>query len=231
MEAVKQCKKCGETKPLTEFYKAPRNRDGHFHVCKACWLAQCKEYEDAHREQKRAYQEQYRREKAGKVHQYSRDYYNRNRDQHNTAGRERYRRYCEEGAEQYERLRARGREASRRHRAEDPTFRISLNISRRIRRTLKSPKQGRKWESLVGYRIDDLRAHLEPLFQSGMSWDNYGLHGWHIDHIRPVSSFRFVSHEDEEFKECWALKNLRPLWGWENQRKGKRWKPGEGVTA
>lgn len=32
----KRCKKCGETKPLDEFYRAPGMRDGHRSDCKAC---------------------------------------------------------------------------------------------------------------------------------------------------------------------------------------------------
>ena len=59
-------------------------------------------------------------------------------------------------------------------------------------------------------------AHLEKQFKEGMTWNNYGYYGWHIDHIRPVSSFNFNSYDDPEFKECWALSNLQPLWGKEN---------------
>jgi hypothetical protein len=33
---------------------------------------------------------------------------------------------------------------------------------------------------------------------------------WQIDHIIPHSTFKYASMEDEEFKKCWALSNLRP---------------------
>ncbi|MDQ3978623.1 MAG: hypothetical protein M3314_03600, partial [Actinomycetota bacterium] len=36
---MKQCNKCGETKPLSEFYKMPEMRDGHRNDCKPCNLA------------------------------------------------------------------------------------------------------------------------------------------------------------------------------------------------
>lgn len=77
----------------------------------------------------------------------------------------------------------------------------------------------------LGYSKEDLIAHLEANFKEGMSWENYGkmkLGGermWEIDHIRPVCSFNFSSLEDVEFKECWALENLRPLWADENAKK------------
>lgn len=36
---MKTCKKCGVTKPLTEFYRMAGMRDGHRNECKACNLA------------------------------------------------------------------------------------------------------------------------------------------------------------------------------------------------
>jgi hypothetical protein len=62
--------------------------------------------------------------------------------------------------------------------------------------------------------------HLEKQFSNGMSWDNYG--EWHVDHIKPMSSFDMIEEGDKEFLECWSLKNLRPLWGEENLSKGSK---------
>jgi hypothetical protein len=53
-----------------------------------------------------------------------------------------------------------------------------------------------------------------------MTWENYGK--WHIDHKRPIASFNFTSYEDPEFKECWALNNLQPMWAKENMSKGNK---------
>jgi hypothetical protein len=53
-----------------------------------------------------------------------------------------------------------------------------------------------------------------------MTWDNYG--EWHIDHIIPISAFNFNSPEDFDFKRCWALKNLRPIWAHDNLIKQAR---------
>jgi hypothetical protein len=36
---MKQCKKCGQVKPLDDFYRSPGMRDGHRNDCKACNLA------------------------------------------------------------------------------------------------------------------------------------------------------------------------------------------------
>lgn len=91
-----------------------------------------------------------------------------------------------------------------------------------IGKSIRSNKTGMPWESIVGYTIFDLKSHLEKQFSQGMTWDNYGKFGWHIDHIMPVSSFNFKTIHDIEFKECWALSNLRPLWAIDNLKKNNK---------
>ena len=51
-----------------------------------------------------------------------------------------------------------------------------------------------------------------------MTWDNWGK-VWEIDHIKPLSSYKYESIEEDSFKECWSLDNLRPLDKLENIRK------------
>jgi len=94
--------------------------------------------------------------------------------------------------------------------------RISGSIRGCMWAALKENKNGRSWESLVGYSVKDLIKHLESLFTDGMSWNNYGRGGWHIDHVKPRCLFNYENYDDPQFKECWELKNLRPLWEHEN---------------
>jgi hypothetical protein len=75
----------------------------------------------------------------------------------------------------------------------------------------------KKWSKALGYTVDQLRAHLEAQFGPGMSWANAG--AWHIDHIKQVWTFSFRSPQDSQFKECYALANLRPLWAKDNLRR------------
>ena len=94
----------------------------------------------------------------------------------------------------------------------NPRNRLSNRMAAGVKRLLRGQKNGRPWETLVGYTIDDLRSHLEKLFEPGMTWENYGKNGWHVDHIRPMTAFVFVSYKDPEFRLCWSLDNLMPRW-------------------
>jgi hypothetical protein len=99
--------------------------------------------------------------------------------------------------------------------------RINNAIGPEIWRAIKNSKSGRRWESLVGYTIDQLKEHLERQFSPEMSWDNYASY-WEIDHRIPKSSFKYTSYEDEEFKKCWGLNNLQPLQKGINRRKSNK---------
>jgi len=105
---------------------------------------------------------------------------------------------------------------------DDPAYAISCRVSSVIYECLRNTerKQGRKGKSLVGYSIEELMDHLENLFLPGMSWDNRDK--WHIDHIIPRSAFKITSPDDDEFKECWSLNNLQPLWAKHNISKGNK---------
>ena len=121
-----------------------------------------------------------------------------------------------------ERNGARINERRRARRNNNPQMRLARNIGTAMRDTLKHHKAGRPWESLVGYTEDDLRRHLEAQFQPGMTWDNYGKDGWHMDHIIPVSVFSYNRPEDIDFQRCWAMDNLQPLWAHKNLSKGAK---------
>jgi len=85
-----------------------------------------------------------------------------------------------------------------------------------IRRALKEMKAGRKWEKLVGYSVEELIQRLSVNFQKGMTWDRFLNGEIHIDHKKPISLFNYKTPEDQEFKDCWSLANLQPLWARDN---------------
>jgi 5-methylcytosine-specific restriction endonuclease McrA len=108
----------------------------------------------------------------------------------------------------------------RNRRKHNVKLRINESMGAMIYHALKEKKNGRRWEDLVGYTCEDLMNHLGSQFKDGMSWDNKGQ--WHIDHIIPRSHFNFNSPDNSEFKKCWALSNLQPLWENDNLTKSTK---------
>jgi hypothetical protein len=104
----------------------------------------------------------------------------------------------------------------------DPIYKLISNFRTAIYIVLKENKLDKytNYFNMVGYSAEQLKEHLEKQFKEGMNWENYG--EWHIDHIKPISSFVFETCDDEEFKKCWSLENLQPMWGIENIKKGNR---------
>jgi hypothetical protein len=98
---------------------------------------------------------------------------------------------------------------------------ISISIIKKLKLSLSS-KNNLSIIKYLPYTIQDLKVHLESKFESWMNWSNHGKYNkiwndndsstwvWNIDHIVPQSKFYFTSMEDQAFKDCWALSNLRP---------------------
>lgn len=128
-----------------------------------------------------------------------------------------------------ERLRARVRTDEHRRkrnkklqekRVNDPAAFIAKNLRDRLRRSLKrEAKRGSAVRDL-GCSIEFLKRHLESLFKPGMSWENYGRKGWHIDHIRPLA--RFDLTDRNQLLQAVHYTNLQPLWWYENLHKHAR---------
>lgn len=70
----------------------------------------------------------------------------------------------------------------------------------------------------LGYTIAELRAHLERQFTKGMTWERFTAGEIHIDHITPQASFDLS--DPDQWRACWSLGNLRPMWWRENIAKG-----------
>ena len=79
-------------------------------------------------------------------------------------------------------------------------------------------KKLNKTEIYLGCSIEELKKYLESKFQQGMTWDNYGRGGWHIDHIIPSSS----AIDIESLIKLQHYTNLQPLWEADNLRKGSK---------
>lgn len=237
---MKSCNSCRTEKPLTEFYANKACLDGRAGDCKDCAKARANAWYRANKERASAWGKQYRAEnkeacvaRAQKWAEENRDksrkikseWKKRNPEVVRKHAREAARRNPEKQAARKLAYRAENRHVERaylqKRRAEDPLQKLQDSMGNRFRDVLRSNKGGRSWKVLAGYDCVQLKAHLESKFLPGMSWENYG--EWHIDHIRPVSSFDFSKDVDAAARACWSLENLQPLWASDNLRKSKSW--------
>jgi hypothetical protein len=116
-----------------------------------------------------------------------------------------------------ERKRKNRREFGARKMATDPAFRILKNLRSRIRVAIKGVKSDTT-ENLLGCTIPEFKAYLESKFLPGMSWENYGKFGWHIDHIIPCAKFDLTTEEGQ--RACFIYTNQQPLFWQDNLKKG-----------
>ena len=102
-----------------------------------------------------------------------------------------------------------------------PVEKLKLRLRVRIGKAVKRIGGSRLGKSMdfLGCSGADLKAHFESKFRDGMTWDNHGS-VWHIDHIKPLSSFDLLSVEG--MSSACHFTNLQPLTVFENLSKGDR---------
>jgi hypothetical protein len=97
---------------------------------------------------------------------------------------------------------------------------IKLRVAQRINTALKNQKARRanKNLKLLGCGYEEYKNYLQSQFVDGMNWDNCDKYGWHIDHIKPLSSFD-LSKKRQQYK-AFHYTNTKPLWSYDNWSKG-----------
>ncbi len=109
-------------------------------------------------------------------------------------------------------------------RAKSTSKRIEYNLRSRVRSAvhLQGTKKCDKTTSMLGCAIRDFKIYIESLWQTGMSWTNYGKGNdkWNLDHIIPCALFDLSRPEHQ--KRCFHFSNYQPLWETENREKGHK---------
>jgi|GWRWMinimDraft_13_1066021.scaffolds.fasta_scaffold10855_1 hypothetical protein len=100
----------------------------------------------------------------------------------------------------------------------DIQYKLSHNLRTRLRRTIKGNYKAGSAVGDLGCSIEELKQHLESKFKPGMTWDNWTVDGWHIDHIKPLTSFDLTNRQ--QLLEACHYTNLQPLWAKDNLSKG-----------
>lgn len=189
---MKKCSKCLETKPLIEFYKKIRYTDGYDYTCKQC--------------QRPGENERNKRPKSNHIKTVSRELRKLEQARVSLAlGNISQEKYNEVLWAYKESKRDSQNERQRKRYKSDPAFRAIRNVRSRLKRFLNSKN---KYSKSLGCSVQELRSHIEHQFQSGMSWENYGM--WELDHVIPLALA--FQRGPEAFTEACNYKNLQPLW-------------------
>lgn len=204
---MKKCSKCNVEKELSEFYVNIRSRK-----CKACHVAYGRDY------QRRDYVTKKRLEyyKSEKYKIYSRS--NKIVEYHAEYAKEYRKSQVFKNYMQSEGFKKRSSAYTKERRRTDVAYKLSITLRSRFYRAIKKEYKRSSVVELLGCSIPELKCHIEKQFQTGMTWDNHGLHGWHIDHIVPVTAFDFK--DADELERCFHYTNLQPLWAVDNIKKG-----------
>jgi hypothetical protein len=218
---MKKCAKCKQFKEIINFYRSNQTKDGLTYYCKECINKKVLEYQKKNPDKVKEYKDNWIKNNKEKNNLIKKEYRAKNKDEliqknkiYRSKNPEKWRKYYRERASLYrvnnpEKIKVISKKRYEKNK-------LSCSMSSMIRYSLKGTKKYKTWQSLLGYTLRDLKQHIEKLFKDNMSWDNYGKSGWEIDHIIPLNFFKFNNYYDTEFKLCWCLGNLRPLWSFEN---------------
>lgn len=210
--------------PLSQFNAKAGRSDGHRSECKTCQSLFQKKYATENRTFLREKNKKYRSENPEKAKKFSKTASRKRRENGSTQKYEmdNRERLAEMRAEWWRKNPDKRKEYNKKYYS-DAKGKISSAIRTAIRSEIRfGSKGGRRTFDLLGYTPDDLRSHLEKLFQPGMTWENYGRGGWHIDHRIPLSAHNYETPDCPDFKRAWALTNLQPLWERDNLSKGAK---------
>ena len=125
----------------------------------------------------------------------------------------------------HDRLLDRMRRYNKERRQRDINYRLICCLRKRITGCLARYRSGiavnhQHARELIGCSMEELKKHLEHRFIPGMSWENYGVKGWHMDHIVPCCQFNML--DPFQVKQCFHYTNMQPLWAIDNIRKNGR---------
>lgn len=139
----KTCKKCGETKGLSLFYKDKNLRDGHMNLCKDCQKSYQKRIYQEKRTEKLEYQKKYAKKNADKIREYhkkwcqenaerkrevQKKYYLENREQH----RERQKKWNEANRELLRAIDSNKRDRRRAKMKSNGTFKVTTKDAKKL---------------------------------------------------------------------------------------------------
>lgn len=100
----------------------------------------------------------------------------------------------------------------RRRWRDDPQHKLGLILRNRLNKAISGSAKAGSAVRHLGCTVEELREHLESLFQDGMGWDNWGVGPgtWQIDHIAPLALHDLTDPKQLSIVCHWS--NLMPTW-------------------
>lgn len=145
---VKTCNKCKVEKPLLEFHRHPKSKDGRDWKCKSCQsIYDTQKYKDNPEPMKI------------RVERWRQNNMERNKRNH--------RRQYRENKEQYKKW---AYDSFKRRYENDPYFRFKHNVRTRIKSSIKN--RSNSCLNLLGCTIEEYYSYIENQFDKNMNWDN-----------------------------------------------------------
>lgn len=194
--------------------KVKKQRHEHYLQNKEQIIKTTKEYAINNKEKVKQYHQEYQQENKLELKNKKHNYYLDHKEEINQKNRL-------YGQENKDKLRIYYRDRDKLKRQTNISFKILKNLRSRIRIALQNKKKINTTIKLIGCSINELKQHLESQFTEGMSWNNYGIKGWHIDHIKPCKLFNLSQQEEQ--KICFHYTNLQPLWWYDNLKKSGKY--------
>jgi hypothetical protein len=205
---TKVCPKCDSEKAKTDFYKNRASYDGVSSHCKICQNVAAKErYKRNPEKYKQAQKARMQNPEYREAYREWKNNYNK------TIGAESLKKWKLDNKEHINRQ-------ARERRLTDINYKIACNLRSRVRTALRRGQKAGSAIKQLGCSVSELKVYIESKFEPGMTWANYGYQGWHIDHIKPLSSFDLT--DLGQFKEACHYTNLQPLWKVDNLRKSDK---------
>ncbi len=212
---------------------------GRNNECVECKRIRDKEYAARTSDRKAEYDKLYRKENEDRLTKFYQDYRKKNRDIINERARlariqnpDRFRSYKEKRAEKISEEIKAWRQKNKDHvrsyqlaymktvRSNKSNYWLASALRQRMAMAIRYCAKSGSAVRDLGCSVEYLKSYLEGMFKEGMTWENWGIRGWHIDHIRPLSSFDLSDRN--QFLEACHYTNLQPLWAEENISKGAK---------
>lgn len=234
MKNKKYCRKCRLNKSVSKYSVSQARKDGLQLYCKDCCkkyyqknkkycnmvskkyyyqnrkkrLLQIKKYEENNQEKVKLKRKKWYRKNKIRHNELMKSWHNRNKKKHKNLMKNWYK-------NNKKKIIAK----NKKRREKDPLYRAICNLRSRTRAVLKGYNKSKNTLEILGCSMNKFWDHLESKFTEGMNRNNYGLTGWHIDHIIPLSSAR----NKKELEKLLHYTNCQPLWAKDNLSKGDKY--------